>query len=58
MAPGVGGAVFTVISCVEDPEVPQTLDACTAMDPLEALAVAEIELVVDVPDHPEGKFQM
>jgi len=58
IAPGAAGAAFTVMVCVEADELPQTLLAVTIIFPLLALAVAAIELVVDVPLHPEGSVHV
>jgi hypothetical protein len=50
------GVTFTVI--VLAVPGPQELFAATEMVPLDAPAVVEIELVVDVPLHPEGKVHV
>ena len=55
---GVAGAVLTVIACVEAELVPQPLLAVTDTFPLVALAVVEIEFVVELPDQPPGKVQL
>jgi len=57
MVPGVVGMVFTVIAKFCAAEDPQALVAITEIVPLVASAVAEIELVVDVPLQPPGKVQ-
>jgi len=54
IAPGVVGDVFTVIACDDAELVPQAFVAATVTLPLVAFAVAEIELVVDVPVQPTG----
>ncbi len=53
--PGVFGIALTVIGNVAAVELPQALFAVTVIFPLEELAVVAIELVVEVPLHPEGK---
>lgn len=58
MAPGVGGIIFITMACEEAAEVPQPLLAVTVMLPAVELAVAVIELVVDVPVQPPGKVQV
>ena len=58
IVPGAAGAELTVIACVEAKLVPQPFVAVTDTFPLVALAVAEIEFVVDVPVQPEGKVQL
>ena len=58
MAPGVPGAVFTVIDRVWEPDDPQVLSAVTVIFPLFEAAVAVILLLVDVPDQPPGKFHV
>ena len=52
------GNEFTVIANEEDDDVPQLLLAVTVIFPLVAIAVVEIELVVDVPLQPDGKIQV
>lgn len=58
IVPDVVGIVFTVIAkfCAE--EDPHALVAITEIVPLLASAVAEIELVVDVPLQPLVKVQV
>ena len=46
------------MACEEAADVPHVLDAVTEMFPLVALAVAVIELVVDVPVQPPGNVQV
>ena len=58
MVPGVAGALFTVTANVRAAEEPQKLLAITEMFPLVALAVALIEVVVEVPVHPPGNAQV
>ena len=58
MEPGVAGAVFTTMACDEAAEVPQALVAVTEILPAVALAVAVIELVVDVPVQPLGNVHV
>ena len=58
MIPGVAGGVFTVTAKVCAEEDPQELFAMTEIVPLEASAVVEIELVVEVPLQPPGKVQV
>ena len=52
--PGCTGAEFTVTAKVWAVELPQALLAVTVILPLLVPAVAEIELVVLVPDQPPG----
>ena len=55
MEPGVAGvAICTVMACEEAADVPHTLLAAMVRLPLVTLAVAVIELVVDVPVQPLG----
>ena len=58
MAPGWAGVLFTVtdIICAKDEQEP--LFAVTETFPLVVLAVALIELVVDVPVQPAGNVQV
>ena len=58
IAPGVAGTVFTTIACDEAAEVPHPLLAVTVTLPAVELAVAVIELVVDVPVQPLGKIHV
>ena len=50
--------VFTTIACDDADEVPQVLLAVTVMLPDVELAIAVIELVVDVPDQPLGNVHV
>ena len=58
IAPGVAGAVFTTMACVDAAEVPHALFAVTVMLPDVVLAVVEIELVVEVPVQPLGNVHV
>ena len=58
IAPGVAGVAFTTIACDEADEVPQALLAVTVMFPEVVLAIAVIELVVDVPVQPLGNVHV
>lgn len=58
MAPGVAGIGVTVIAKVAAEELPHELLAVTVMLPLVALAVVEMELVVDVPLQPDGNVHV
>ena len=49
---------FTTIACDEADEVLQALLAVTVMFPEVVLAIAVIELVVDVPVQPLGNVQV
>ena len=53
-----GAELTTVTTLVEEVLVPQEFVAVTDTFPLVALAVVEIEFVVDVPVQPEGKVQL
>ena len=55
---GAAGKGLTVIKSVCAADVPQALLAATVMFPPLALAVAFIELVVEVPVHPLGSNQV
>ena len=57
IGPGVAGMLitFTTNDCAAD--VPHALLAVTVIFPLEALAVAAMELLTEVPLHPEGNVQ-
>ena len=50
--------LFTVTVNVRAGDDPQVLVAITETFPLVALAVRSIELVVEVPIHPEGRAQV
>ena len=56
--PGVPGIVFTTMAWEDDAEVPHTLVAVTVILPLAELAIAAIELVVDVPVQPLGNVHV
>ena len=56
--PGVAGAVSIVSASAEASLAPQAFEAVTLMLPPLVLAVALIELVVDVPVHPPGNVQV
>lgn len=58
MLPGVAGKGVTVTARVCAVELPQLLFAVTVTFPLVELAVALIELVVEVPLQPPGKIQV
>ena len=58
IVPGVPGMGFTVTASVRGIDEPQALFAVTLIFPLDAPAVALIELEVDVPVHPEGSIQV
>lgn len=58
MALGTMGGVITDTAMACDAEEPQALFATTEMLPLELPAVAVIELVVELPDQPNGKVQV
>lgn len=58
IAPGAGGTVLTVMAAVVAALVPQLFVAVTEIVPPDVPAVVAIELVVDVPDHPEGSVQV
>lgn len=58
MTPGAAGVVFTTIASVAAAELPQALLAVTVMLPPVELAVAVIELVVDVPVQPLGNVHV
>ena len=58
IAPGVAGMVFTTIACDAADDVPHALLAVTVTLPEVALAVAVIELVVDVPVQPLGNVHV
>lgn len=55
---GLAGVAFTVTAEIRADDCPHTLLAVTAMLPLLELAVAIIEVVVDVPVHPLGNVQV
>ena len=58
IAPGWAGRLTGVTANVCAVDVPQELVAVTVMFPLVALAVAVMEVVVEVPVHPPGKTQV
>lgn len=58
MVPGVAGMLLTVTASVLTPEDPQALFAVTVTFPLVELAVALIDVVVEVPVHPPGNTQV
>lgn len=58
IAPAIAGIVFTVMTCDDAADVPHALVAVTVMLPAVELAVADIELVVDVPVQPLGKLHV
>ena len=58
IVPGVFGTELTVIGNVAAVELPHVLFAVTVIVPLVELAVVAIELVVEVPLHPDGKVQL
>ena len=59
IAPGVAGvAVLTVMACDDADDVPQPLLAVTVILPAVELAVAVIEVVVDVPVQPLGNVHV
>lgn len=58
MTEGVPGAEFTLTVKVWTAEEPQPLFAITEIVPPVAPAVAVIELVVEVPDHPDGSVHV
>ncbi len=53
-----GTSTETVTATDEEPEDPHVLFAVTVMFPLAALGIAVIELVVDVPDQPNGNVHV
>ena len=58
IALGVDGMPFTVTAKICAVEAPQALLAVTETFPLVALAVAVIEVVVDVPVQPPGNVHV
>lgn len=58
IAVGVAGIDVTVTDNVCPMEEPQELSAVTVMFPLVALAVVLIELVTELPVHPEGNVHV
>lgn len=58
IAPAIAGIVFTVMACDDAADVPHALVAVTVMLPAVELAVAVIELVVDVPVQPLGNVHV
>lgn len=57
MPVGMAGVVATVTAKVWGAEAPQELIADTVMLPLVADEVADIEIVLEVPDQPPGNVQ-
>jgi hypothetical protein len=57
MVPGLASVVKTVTGRLVTELCPQPLMALTVTFPEVALVVTEIELLVELPDHPEGKVQ-
>ena len=58
IVPGVAGNGTTVTASVCAIEFPQALLAVTVMLPLVALEVVLMEVVVELPVHPEGNTQV
>ena len=58
IVPGVEGMVLTVTVKLEAVDVPHILVPVMEITPPVVPAVAEIELDVDDPLHPEGKVQL
>ena len=58
IGPGCAGVLFTVTANVCAGDEPQILLAVTETFPLVILAVVLIELVVEVPVHPEGSVHV
>jgi hypothetical protein len=58
MEPGWAGVAITEITRVCGADAPQEFTAVTEMLPPEVPAVTEMELVVLVPDQPEGNVQL
>jgi hypothetical protein len=58
MVPGFAGMLFTITANACAVDDPQALLAVTEMFPPEASAVILIELVVEVPVHPEGNVHV
>ena len=58
IVPGCDGTGVTVTASVRGVEPPQELFAVTEIFPLVALAVALMEVVVELPDQPEGNTQV
>lgn len=58
MIPGVAGTEFTVTASVVMADDPQPLFALTVTIPPDEPAVAEILVLVDVPDHPPGNVHV
>ena len=58
IVPGWAGTVVTVTPSVRSLLVPQELLAVTVMSPPVASAVALIDVVVELPVHPDGKVQV
>ena len=58
MLPGVAGMVLTVTLWVSTADEPQALLAITVIFPVVDPAVVVIDVVVEVPDQPEGKVQV
>ena len=59
IGPGCAGTLADTVTASDcDGPLPQALFAVTDIEPPLILAVAEIELVVEVPVHPDGRFQV
>ena len=58
MAPGCAGTVVTDTAVVRAAPVPQALFAVTVIVPPVEPTVAVTVLVVELPDHPDGKNQV
>ena len=58
MVPGVAGMILTVMLWVCKDDEPQALFAFTVIFPPDEPAVVVIDVVVEVPDQPEGKVQV
>ena len=56
--PGWEGVVVTDTVSVRSSPAPQRLSAVTVMSPPVASAVALIDVVVELPVHPDGKVQV
>lgn len=58
MVPGIAGMEFDDTANVCTEEEPQVLFAFTVIFPLVVVVVAVIELVVELPVHPEGSVHV
>ena len=58
IAPGMAGMLFTVTANVCAADDPQLALATTEISPPAALAVAVMDMVVEVPVQPEGNVQV